>query len=221
MRVYLALWFLLLVIFKSVAQENFISFFEPEIEINYTINEAYKHSFGIENRNFIYKNYDLRYSVKQIDVSHFSEFTIKENQFIGLGIQYRFEESFNKTEENELRFMQEWEWGNQLGNFNIKNRLRNEQRLYASTIKYRLRYELGLKFWLLASQETYLKTETETLFELAKTQKPELEQRVTVLYGFRLLPKTALELGAQYRLADYTQNLGYELFMVLGLEISL
>jgi len=221
MKANLALCFLLLGIFKSVAQEKFISFFEPEIEINYGVTEAYTHSFGVENRNFLYKNQNLGYTVKQIDVSHFSEFAIKESQTIGFGIQYRFEESFNKTEENELRFMQEWEWRNQHENFSIKNRLRNEQRFYASTTKYRLRYELGLKFWLQTNQETYLKTETETLFEVAKTQKPEFEQRATFLYGFKLLPKTTLELGAQYRLANYTQNLGHELFIVLGMEISL
>lgn len=219
----IAILFFLLIVgnTKSIAQGNFTSFFEPEIELNYAVTQRYSHSFGIENRNFIYRNHTFDYTVKQIDISHFSEFAIKENQSIGLGIQYRFEKTFNKVEEDEVRFMQQWEWENKHTNFILKNSIRNEQRLYASTTKYRLRYEIGLKFPLQADQKKYLKTEAEMLFELAKTQKPEFEQRATAVYGFLLFPKTSLELGAQYRLADYTQNIGHELFVIMGMEISL
>ncbi|WP_432411729.1 DUF2490 domain-containing protein [Rasiella sp. SM2506] len=216
------LFFLLMVSnTESIAQGNFTSFFEPEIELKYAVTERYTQSFGIENRNFIYRNTNTTYTVKQIDISHFSEFAIKENQSVAIGIQYRFEETFNKTEENELRFMQQWEWENRYSNFIVKNRVRNEQRVYASTTKYRIRYELGFKFPLQADQKTYFKTETEALFELAKTQKPEFEQRATAVYGFIVLPKTNLEVGLQYRLAEYTQTIGHEVFAILGVEISL
>lgn len=210
---------LMLGLLQSRAQDNFTSFFEPEIEINYNVSSMYSQSFGIENRNFIYDDDDLGYTVKQIDISHFSEFRLKNNQSLAVGIQYRFENNFNTLEENELRMMQELQWDKVASGYTISNRLRNEQRLYASTTKYRLRYEFA--FTVPLTSTTYLKTETEALFELAKTQKPELEQRISSVYGFTLFPKYSLELGAQYRLADYTQDLGHELFIVIGVEVDL
>ena len=219
MKIFLILGMVVLGIFQSSAQEKFTSFFEPEIEINYNVTPTYSHSFGIENRNVFYEDSHLGYGVKQIDVSHFSEFKLKENQAIGLGIQYRFENTFDGNEENELRFMQQFEWENVKLSYTIKSRLRSEQRLYASTTKYRLRYELGLAFPLTTT--TYLKTETETLFELANIQKPELEQRISAIYGFTIYTETDLEIGAQYRLADYTQDLGQQLFIVIGIAIDL
>lgn len=221
MKVFLILGMCVLGIFQSRAQEKFTFFLEPEIEINYNVTSTYSHSFGIENRNILYEDSHLGYAVKQIDVSHFSEFKLKENQAIGLGIQYRFENTFDGSEENELRFMQQFEWENVKSRYTFKSRLRNEQRIYASTIKYRLRYEFGLKYPLNSITNTYLKTEAETLFELSKTQKPELEQRISAVYGFTVFPKTDLEIGAQYRLADYTQKLSHELFIVIGIAINL
>jgi hypothetical protein len=76
-------------------------------------------------------------------------------------------------------------------------------------------------FPLQLNETTYFKSDTETLFEIAHTQKPEFEQRLTAVYGFLLLPKTNLELGTQYRLANYTQELEHELFMVMSLEVFL
>ncbi|WP_419212073.1 DUF2490 domain-containing protein [Maribacter sp. X9] len=219
MRVLLILLVSVLGVLQSKAQENFTSFFEPEIQINYDVSPKYSHSFGIENRNIFYEDSYLGYEAKQLDVSHFSEFKLAETKAIGLGIQYRFENTFDGSEENELRIMQQFEWKNVKSSFAITHRLRTEQRLYASTTKYRLRYEFGLAFPL--NTTTYLKTETETLFELANIQKPELEQRISAAYGFTVCSNTGLEIGTQYRLADYTQDLGHELFIVIGIEIDL
>ncbi|WP_203296265.1 DUF2490 domain-containing protein [Luteirhabdus pelagi] len=209
---------MLLLFFCNLANgQNFTSYFEPELELEYTITSRYSHSFGVENRNYLYDKQTLNYIVKQIDVSHFSNFSFGNNA-IGLGIQYRFEESFDSTEENELRLMQEYEWKNEDLNIKIENRLRTEQRFYASTVKHRLRYELGLEFPFTSKNKSFLKTETESLFEIAHTQKPEFEQRLAVLYGFNFYEGIEIETGAEYRIANYTQDFGHELFVVVGIN---
>lgn len=221
MRILLILLLLVLGLLQCKAQGNFTSFFEPEIEINYTVSQKYSQSFGIENRNVIYKDLNVGYVVKQIDVSHFLAFKLKENQTIGFGVQYRFENTFDGSEENEFRFMQQFQWENVNSGYAIISRIRNEQRIYASNIKFRLRYKLGLKYFLKDTTNTYIKTEAEALLELAQIQKPEMEQRISAFYGFPVFPNTDFEIGAQYRLVDYTQDLGHELFIVMGFGLHL
>lgn len=203
------------------SQENFESFFEPEIEIGYNVNTGYSHSFSVENRNYIYKEGELQFEVKQIEFSHTSSFQLNNDFEIGLGIQYRFEDIFNSSEENEFRLLQEFVWKKEQPVTSFKYRLRNEQRFYASTTKYRIRNEIGFKFPIKNSDATYIKLETEALIEVAKTQKMELEQRAGLLVGNSLFRQTILEIGLQYRLADYTQDLGHELFLIMGIEIEL
>ncbi len=217
------LLYLILLSGKGLAQENLTLFFEPEINLNYKVASNYAHKFSVENRNFLYRDETYTYEVKHLEFAHTSTYSLSETKNISVGIQYRFEDSFEKTEENEFRFLQSFEWLANTDNFKIKQQVRNEQRFYTSTTKYRLRYELGIEFPLQnsTSTETYLITETESLFEVAKTQKPEFEQRVTGLYKWQLNPNSSFEIGLQYRLADYTQNLTHELFLVTGIDIQL
>ena len=140
-----------------------------------------------------------------------------------MGVQYRFEENFIDFEENEFRILQEYNWSNLNSTTTLDHRFRNEQRFYSSTTKYRFRYEIGLSIPLgnTDKKNTSFKTEAETLFEIAKTQKPEYEQRFSTLLEWQFQPKTNLEFGLQYRLANYTQNLGHELFLVTSLNVIL
>lgn len=206
----------------AVAQQKHAMFFEPEINLEYNVSDNYAHSFGIENRNFIYKNSGFHYHIKHLEFAHTSTFLLNKNQDIGLGIQYRFEENFIDNEENEFRILQEYNWSNLDPTTTLNHRFRNEQRFFSSTTKYRFRYQIGLSIPLgNGDKSTSFKTEAETLFEVAKTQKPEYEQRFSTLLEWQFQPKTNLEFGLQYRLANYTQNLGHELFLVTSFNVSL
>ncbi|WP_431134146.1 DUF2490 domain-containing protein [Psychroserpens mesophilus] len=205
---------------KGKAQESLTLFFEPEVEFNYNITSKYSHSFGIENRNYIYRMDDFQYQVKHLEFAHTSTYALNETQALSLGLQYRFEEHFIASEENEFRLLQAFEWASSSSQLNLKQELQTELRFFKSTTKYRLRYELGLKFPL-SKTNNYIITETESLFEIAKTQKPELEQRLSLMHGWSFNPKTSLEIGLQYRLADYIQNSEHELFLVCSYEIDL
>lgn len=205
---------------KSAAQENLTLYFEPEISVGYQVTSAYTHSFDLENRNFLYKESAYDYTIKHIEIAHTSNYQLKEHQFLGFGIQYRFQEDFDASNENEFRLIQEFAWKTQKSQIEIAQAIKNEQRFYASTTKYRVRYEVGLKFPI-KDNANYILAETETLFELANGQKPEFEQRLGGVFGWQWDSSTNLEMGFQYRLADYSQDLGHELFFVLGLDISL
>lgn len=201
------------------SQNDFTVFFEPEISIDYAVANRYSHSFSMENRNYIYKNNRFNFEGKQLEIVHFSIYEYNPGRSFGLGIQYRFKQTFKKTEEDELRLMQQYTWTHKNSNFKLKNRLRNEQRFYHSKTKYRLRYELGFTFYLYETP-SYFKAETETLIAWSKLRKPEFEERITSVFGWQF-QNYNLEVGAQYRLSDFTQEIGHELFFVTGLNISL
>lgn len=213
------LFFSLMYSILGFSQNDFTIFFEPEFSIDYAVNERYSHSFSMENRNYIYKNHRFNFEGKQLEIAHFSIYEYNPGRSFGLGIQYRFKQTFNKTEEDELRLMQQYTWTHNYANFKLKNRLRNEQRFYPSKKKYRLRYEFGFTFYLNESS-SYFKAETEILIAWSKLQKPEFEERISSVFGWQF-QNYNLEVGLQYRLTDFTQQLGHELFLVTGLNISL
>lgn len=207
----------------SQAQNNFTGYFEPAIEVSYQVSPKYSHSFGVENRNYIYRRYEMAYNVKQIDMSHFSEYRWRPQYAIGLGLQYRLENAFEDDEENEFRIQEQVVYTPKTLGFEVSHRLRAEQLLYASLGKHRFRYQLGYQFPLAKENMTqpYINVSTESLLELAKTQKPEFEQRFEVSFGWMLNAKTTLQLGVEYQLADYVQDLNHELFLNAELGIAL
>lgn len=208
---------------KSQAQEKFTAYFEPSIEFSYQISPNYSHSFEVENRNIVYRQGEMDYHVKQIDLSHLSEFQVHPEYALGFGLQYRIEQTFDSDEENEFRFKEQIVYTPKNSNYNIKHRFKVEQRFYASETKHRMRYRLGYTFPLSEekSSQPYLKADTESLLELANSQKPEFEQRVGVAMGWSINSKTKLEVGAEYQLEDYTQDLIHEIFLLMNLGITL
>ncbi|TDU40070.1 uncharacterized protein DUF2490 [Gelidibacter sediminis] len=165
---------------KTRSQNTLSSYFEPSISLSYQVSSKYSHNFGIESRNSIYHNDKLVFKMKQIDISHLSEFQWNAQYAIGFGLQFRSEHTFDTTKKNEFRLQQELAYSPSSKNLQIHHRWRIEQRLYTSVSKHRFRYQLNYKIPLTPKQvyETYVTIETESLLELAKTQKPELEQRV-------------------------------------------
>ena len=61
----------------------------------------------------------------------------------------------------------------------------------------------------------------ETLITVTNTEKPEYEQRIGAGIGLVLSEYIKLELVTEYRLADFTQDLGHELFLVTGMKFTL
>ncbi|MBJ7882839.1 DUF2490 domain-containing protein [Gelidibacter salicanalis] len=220
---FLILSIMILFSVKGQSQDKFKGYFEPAIDLSYQVNPKYGLSFGVENRNVIYSDKNMQYTVKQIDLSHFSEYQWHSKYAFGLGVQYRIEHAFDVDEESELRFQEQIVYTPERSGFETDHRVRIEQRLYASVTKHRFRYQLGYTIPLAQKQanEPYLKFDTESLLEIAKTQKPELEQRLGVGLGWFVSSKTTLQFGVEYQLENYTQQLNHELFLLAELGIEL
>lgn len=208
---------------QSQAQERFAAYFEPSIDLSYHVSPKYTHSFGVENRNIVYRQGEMDYHVKQIDLSHMSEYQVNSQYAFGIGLQYRLEQAFDGDEENEFRLQEKFIYIPQNSNYKTKHRFKLEQRIYASETKHRLRYGFGVTFPISDENGTqpYLKVDTESLMELAKSQKPEFEQRLGLGIGWSLNSKTKVEFSGEFQLEDYTQDLIHELFLLVNLGITL
>ena len=89
------------------AQENTTGYWQPYIDVNYKVATNYKHNFSLAKRNYTYRISTIEFTVRQIDIAHFSTLKIASNQSIGLGIQYRFRTLLDNSKDDELRFTQQ------------------------------------------------------------------------------------------------------------------
>lgn len=208
-----------------VAQEKFNGYYEPYIELGYDVTEKYAHMFTVEERTIWYDNESFKLKVQQIDLSHFSKMKLNDKNAIAIGLQYRFEENFVDGEKNELRFTEEYTYSIQPQATEYEFRLRAEQRITSSSTSHRFRYNVAasrsLKGQKIDSGEAYIIGDLETLLTLAKTTKPEYEQRIGVGIGWALNDLIKLELVTEYRLVDFTEDPGHELYFITGMKFSL
>lgn len=142
-----------------------------------------------------------------------------------MGIQYRFEENFGGNDENELRFNEEYKYKIKTQTTKIQHRVRTEQRIAGSLTSHRFRYKFGITRSLKANEINtggiYFIGNLETLLTVSEAFGPEYEQRIAAGIGWPLNDFAELELVTDYRLDDFTQNLGHELFFVAGISFKL
>lgn len=208
-----------------VAQEAFKAYYEPYIKLGYDVTENYSHEFKVEERIIWYDNESFNVDVKQLDVSHFSTLTLDDKNAVAVGIKYRFEENFSTNEENELRLTEEYIFSTQPNATEFEHRLRAEQRITSSSTSHRFRYSFAVTRALngpeIDTGESYVIGDLETLLSLTSDAKPEYEQRIGAGIGWVISDFLKLELVTEYRLDDFTQNLGHELFLVTGMKVTL
>lgn len=225
MRNLIFIIFLLMGTAVSVAQENFKGYYEPFIELEYDVTENYSHEFTVEERMIWYADASFKIDIKQLDLSHFSTLALDDMNALAVGVQYRFEENFVNSEENELRFTEEYKYSIQSNATKFEHRLRAEQRITLSATSHRFRYNFAITRSFNGSKidtgEAYIMGDVETLLTIANSAKPKYEQRLGAGVGWALTDFIKLELVTEYRLADFTQDLGHELFFVTGMKFTL
>jgi len=208
-----------------VAQENFKAYYEPYIELEYDVTENYSHEFSVEERTILYADESFMIDIKQLDLSHFSTLELDDKNALAVGLQYRFEENFVTGEENELRFTEEYKYSIQPNATEFEHRLRAEQRITSSSTSHRFRYNFAItrafKGKEIDTGEAYIIGDLETLLTVANTSKPEYEQRIGAGVGWVLSDFIKLEMVTEYRLDDFTQDLGHEFFLVTGMKFTL
>lgn len=209
----------------SRAQEKLTGNYEPYIQLEYDLTETYSHKFTIENRINWYADKRFKVNVTQLDLAHFSSFKLNDKNALALGLQYRFEGDFGGKEENEIRFTEEYKYTNYTQTTKIQHRIRTEQRIAGSSMSHRFRYKFGITRSLKGNEidtgETYFIGNLETLLTAKKTIQPEYEQRIGVGIGWSLTDFAKLELVTEYRLDDFTKNLGHELYLGTGINFKL
>lgn len=209
----------------SIAQENFTTYFQPQVALNYKVSNGYSHNFSLGQRNYIYDDNDLQFKTRQIDLVHFSKLEIRGNQSLALGIQYRFRENFEPGKGNELRLTQQYNITSKPRIARIGHRVRSEQRITSALTVHRFRYRFAVDFPLNGEQldigEAYIVTSTESLLSVAKSRSPEFDQRITANIGWLVKEKTKVQFGLEYRAENYGQQTQNVLFLNANLVLSL
>ena len=209
----------------STAQDNFTGFWEPEIALNYKVVSDYSHNYSIRQRNYFYDDNNLQLNTRQLDISHFSKLRVRDNQSLSLGILYRFRDNFEPDRENELRLTQQYNLINKPTTIRFGHRFRAEQRINASLTTHRFRYRFALDVPLSGENldigEPYLISSLESLMSVARTEKPQYDQRFTGHGGWLLNKGTKLQLGLEYRFEDYFQQTENIIFLLTSLVFSL
>ncbi len=207
------------------AQNNLTGFWEPVISINYKVKDNYKHNFSLAKRTFVYRDSDIQFTTRQLDLVHFSDFRIKDNQDIAFGVQYRFRENFDDMGSNELRLSQQYNITKKIGIVRMGNRIRAEQRITDNPTIHRFRYRFAIDFPLqgetLDVGESYAVFSTESLLSVGKTYLPEYDQRVDAHVGWLLNKDAKFQFGTQWRAENYSHRTEFVLFLFSALILSL
>lgn len=207
----------------SYAQEEFTTFTEPFISLKYNATKNYTAQFQFGNRNYLYQDRHYDYKVQLLDLTHISALKIGTDSKLGMGARYRLGDPFNSNAENEIRLIQLYKWRFAKAS-SLQHQIQFEERFLADITKFRMRY--ALQFTLpfqnqSVSRPDYLKIYTEPLWQLSPEHKPDLEQRLGSGLGWTIMSDATLDMGLQYRLKNYLNNTGHQLFAILGFTVLL
>ena len=201
-------WIFFFLLHALYPQDDLVIFFQPQVALNYRVADDYSHNFTLGNRSFILRDESFDLRVRQLDLSHFSNFTIRDNQSIGLGLLWRNSELFDSGRVNEFRITQQYNitHGNQ--KYRFGHRLRSEQRLTTEGDIFRFRYRLAVDFPLEGEKldvgESYTLWSIENLLSAAAEERPVYGFRLRGGIGWRLSPKSKLQFALEYRLQNFT-----------------
>lgn len=200
------------------AQDNLTGYWQPQFAISYKVAQLYSHNFSVAQRSYWFDDDTFKFKVRQLDIVHFSKFSIRDNQDIALGIQYRFRTIF-EDKEDELRFTQQFNHTARPLVVRFGHRFRSEQRITQSQTVHRFRYRFALDFPLkgekLNSGEPYFIGGFENLLSVSKNSTPQCDTRLTGQLGWRLAGGTKLQFGLEYRCEDYTSKVPQNVIFLL------
>ena len=214
----------LFVVFLGQTQENLTAYWQPSLAINYGVTETYSHNFSLQNRNYVFDDEALQLSVRQLDLVHFSNLQLQDNQSIAFGILYRFREAFDHGT-NELRLTQQYNITSKPFVVRYGQRWRTEQRITRARTTHRFRYRFSLDFPLQGEKldvgEPYFVGNAESLLSIANGTLPQYDARLTLNLGWRVSDTSKFQFGVEYRTEDFSQDLQHVLFFLSTFNVSL
>ncbi len=203
--------FALILLFSSLirGQDNFTSYWQPQLAINYKVSPTYSHNFSLAHRSFLVDKGASKFRGRQLDLVHFSKLNLQDNQSMALGIQYRFRDLFEDNPD-ELRFTQQYNITSRPLVVRYGHRVRAEQRITSESTIHRFRYRFATDFPLQGEKldlgEPFLVCSLENLWSVANSAKPEFDVRLNAQVGWRLDKGLNLQFGLEYRLEDYSSQ---------------
>ena len=220
--------FLCVVIFSSIklnAQENWTGFWQPQAALDYDVTPNYGHNFSIAYRSFLLQEDEFGLNSRQLDVAHFSKFSIQDNQSIALGIQYRFRDIFEDAS-NELRFTQQFNVTYRPLTIRYGHRLRSEQRITRNLTVHRFRYRFAVDFPLKGQKldigEPYFAGNVEQLLSVARGHSSQYDFRINGQLGWELDKGLKLQTGLEYRMEQFTASqVEHILFLLTSVQLSI
>ena len=219
-------FFALFLLLQTVSgQENFTAYFQPQIAVNYKVAGLYSQNFSVLSRNYIYDREELLFKGRQLDITHYSNLKIRDNQSIALGIKYRFRNNF-EDKENELRFTQQYNITHKPHIVRFGHRVRAQQRITNSLTVHRFRYRFAMDFPLIGEKldlgEPYFVGIFENLLSVAKSNAPQYDIRLSGQIGWQLDRDIKFQMGLEYRMEDYSSVLPQNiLFLLTSAQLSL
>ena len=208
---------MLMVSFNFSAQENFEGLGESAFALNHNASNNYKINFALRSRYYLYQDETFNFENRQLDLVHFSTYSLDYNHSLSLGIQYRFRESIDGGD-NELRFTQQFNYTKTNEAKRFGHRLRTEQRLFDDLTIIRFRYRFALDAPLNGEKldvgESYIMASMEALLSCSNLIKPEVDHRTTLQMGWLLSQKLKLQLGLEYRFESFNIITEEKLFLL-------
>jgi len=213
-----------MVIEPTLGQDEWEGVLQPQLVLRNKISGNYSQLWRWTHR-FTGLDGQEKFEMQFIDITHFSTLAIADNQRIGLGLEYRFQENFDPGSSNEFRLTEQLIWKNPQETGGITQRIRAEQRLFSGLTLHRFRYRLSRDIPLqgqdLNRKETYFVGHFEPLLTITNGRVPRYDQRFTIGLGWLLGYRTVWLTSLEYRLENYTRNTRTRIFLISSLNISL
>lgn len=210
--------------FGTRAQDNFTGLWQQTFALNYKVSATYKHNFALNSRNFWYREGAVGLFARHIDVIHFSQLKITDNQGLALGVQYRSRAPLDGGA-NELRFTQQYNISYRPHLVRYGHRIRAQQRIRNAKTVHRFRYRFSADFPLKGEKldlgEPYFVANAEKLMSVAKAKKPQYDLRFTLNLGWKLNKHYKFQFGVEHRAEDLAQKTRHELFLLSKLNLSI
>jgi|SRR5690606_29703173 len=207
------------------AQERFTGYWEPKVSVDYDVSGLYSHNFSLGNRNYLLDQGDFGFRVRQVELGHFSNLKIRDNQSLALGLQYRLRNNFDGGD-NQFRVTQQYNLTHNPFVLRFGHRLRTEQHFHRGWTLHRFRYRFAVDFPLRGLKvdpgEPYLVGSVEQLLSVSKGASPQYDARLSGQLGWNLDQWLELQMGLEFRLEEYASGLPQGVLLLLtSAQISL
>lgn len=222
-------FFLVLIIstnfFAANAQNRIGCLWEGKAKLSKKINNKWSaHGTFLIEQNSGLGDYDFT-MVQKMESGFNANRKLLNRSKIGGGLVYVGYNLFRPEVKNEYRMMEQYSFSFSLLKYNIDNRIRTEQRIHDDKYRNRWRYRLSIDFPLVSPElnpkAPYVVVSDELLYNF-NAWNQDLENRLTLGFGWHTASGTKTQLALQYRLSKIgLANQSQTIYLVTLFNFSL